>query len=200
MYVIGTAGHVDHGKSTLVKALTGIDPDRLQEEPKTRNHFRRSWLLALIAVTLLTSQLACENEHAAAEDALDNLVAELEVDRPADVAAYTERLQAFLKAHPEFYGIWARLIDRSGSFIASTYAHRTDGGYAATELDVPHAGHGEPKGFPSLLPANAGDWTDPYYDAGGGETWMVTRWVPARDADGIFAMIATDLLVDAPEP
>src|SRR3972149_4384617 len=32
MYVIGTAGHVDHGKSALVKALTGIDPDRLQEE------------------------------------------------------------------------------------------------------------------------------------------------------------------------
>jgi len=30
--VIGTAGHVDHGKSTLVHALTGIDPDRLQEE------------------------------------------------------------------------------------------------------------------------------------------------------------------------
>ncbi len=30
--MIGTAGHVDHGKSTLVKALTGIDPDRLQEE------------------------------------------------------------------------------------------------------------------------------------------------------------------------
>lgn len=32
MRVIGTAGHVDHGKSTLVKRLTGIDPDRLQEE------------------------------------------------------------------------------------------------------------------------------------------------------------------------
>jgi selenocysteine-specific elongation factor len=32
MHVIGTAGHVDHGKSELVKALTGIDPDRLQEE------------------------------------------------------------------------------------------------------------------------------------------------------------------------
>jgi selenocysteine-specific elongation factor len=32
MRVIGTAGHVDHGKSTLVKALTGIDPDRLIEE------------------------------------------------------------------------------------------------------------------------------------------------------------------------
>ncbi len=32
MRIIGTAGHVDHGKSTLVKALTGIDPDRLKEE------------------------------------------------------------------------------------------------------------------------------------------------------------------------
>lgn len=32
MYVIGTAGHVDHGKSSLVEALTGIDPDRLKEE------------------------------------------------------------------------------------------------------------------------------------------------------------------------
>ncbi len=30
--IIGTAGHIDHGKSTLVKALTGMDPDRLAEE------------------------------------------------------------------------------------------------------------------------------------------------------------------------
>ena len=32
MHVIGTAGHVDHGKSSLVQALTGINPDRLKEE------------------------------------------------------------------------------------------------------------------------------------------------------------------------
>ena len=32
MRTIATAGHVDHGKSTLVRALTGIDPDRLKEE------------------------------------------------------------------------------------------------------------------------------------------------------------------------
>jgi len=32
MFVIGTAGHIDHGKSVLVHALTGIDPDRLREE------------------------------------------------------------------------------------------------------------------------------------------------------------------------
>lgn len=32
MKVIGTAGHVDHGKSTLIEALTGMNPDRLKEE------------------------------------------------------------------------------------------------------------------------------------------------------------------------
>jgi len=31
-YVLGTAGHVDHGKTSLIKALTGIDTDRLKEE------------------------------------------------------------------------------------------------------------------------------------------------------------------------
>ncbi len=30
--ILGTAGHIDHGKSSLVRALTGIDPDRLKEE------------------------------------------------------------------------------------------------------------------------------------------------------------------------
>src|SRR4030088_286770 len=32
MHIVGTAGHVDHGKSALVRALTGTDPDRWLEE------------------------------------------------------------------------------------------------------------------------------------------------------------------------
>ena len=31
--VAGTAGHIDHGKSALVEALTGVHPDRLTDEP-----------------------------------------------------------------------------------------------------------------------------------------------------------------------
>lgn len=33
-FVVGTAGHIDHGKSTLITAMTGIDPDRLAEEKR----------------------------------------------------------------------------------------------------------------------------------------------------------------------
>jgi selenocysteine-specific elongation factor len=36
MHVVATAGHVDHGKSTLVRTLTGVDPDRLAEERRRR--------------------------------------------------------------------------------------------------------------------------------------------------------------------
>ena len=32
--IVGTAGHIDHGKSSLVEALTGVDPDRLEEEQR----------------------------------------------------------------------------------------------------------------------------------------------------------------------
>jgi len=31
-FIIGTAGHIDHGKTSLIKALTGMDTDRLKEE------------------------------------------------------------------------------------------------------------------------------------------------------------------------
>src|SRR5689334_8690049 len=32
--IVGTAGHIDHGKTSLVRALTGVDTDRLQEEKR----------------------------------------------------------------------------------------------------------------------------------------------------------------------
>ena len=33
-FILGTAGHIDHGKSSLILALTGTDPDRLPEEKR----------------------------------------------------------------------------------------------------------------------------------------------------------------------
>ena len=64
--------------------------------------------------------------------ALDTLVAELVAERPADAAAYTERLRAYLEAHPAFYGSAAALLDHASTVTASPYVYRTADGDATT--------------------------------------------------------------------
>ncbi len=152
-------------------------------------------LLALVT-TLACSDSASGQEasRTAVAAALDTLVA----DRPADAAAYTERLQAYLEVHPAFFGSAAVLLDRSGAVITSPYVYRTDDGYATKDVAVPSYNIEAQDWFTATLAANAGVWTDAYFDAGGGDIWMITRSVPVRDDEGIFAIITTDLAVDAP--
>ena len=130
--------------------------------------------------------------------ALDTLAAELAAERPADAAAYTERLRAYLEAHPVFYGSAAALLDRTGKITTSPYVYRTAAGYATLDLAVPSYNIEAQAWVTAPLTANAGVWTAPYFDAGGGEIWMITRSVPVRDPEGIFALVTTDLPVDAP--
>ncbi len=166
---------------------------------------------ALLALTLLASALiACgsnpPNQDASDEGALraevvaalDTLAAELAAERPADAAAYAERLRAYLEEHPGFYGSAAALLDRAGNITASPYIHRTDDGYATLDLAVPSYNIETQSWVTEPLAADAGVWTEPYFDAGGGEIWMVTRSVPVRDVEGVFAIVTTDLPVDAP--
>ena len=136
--------------------------------------------------------------RAAAVAALDSLVAELVTERPADAAAYAERLRAYLEVHPTFYGAAAALLDETGSVIASPYVHRAADGHRALDLAQPDYNIDEQEWVAMPLAANAGVWTPPYFDAGGGEIWMVTRSVPARDSGGVFAIVTTDLPVEAP--
>ena len=165
---------------------------------------RAMMLLFLTMLALVTAQ-GCgddasdqEASKGAVVTALDTLAAELVEDQPADADAYTERLQAYLEDHPSFFGIAAALLDRSGAVITSPYVYRTADGYASLDLAAPSYSIEAQDWFTAPLAAGAGVWTDPYFDAGGGEVWMVTRSVPVRDAEGIFAIITTDLAVDAP--
>ena len=130
--------------------------------------------------------------------ALDDLAEELVADRPDDAVTYIERLQAYLEAHPAFYGGAVALLNRDGNVVTSPYVYRTDDGYVTLDLAVPSYNIDSQDWVKAPLAANAGVWTEPYFDAGGGEVWMVTRSVPVRDAEGIFAIITTDLAVDAP--
>ena len=158
----------------------------------------------LLLLPLLATQ-ACrvgaptqEALQAEAVAALDSLVAELVAERPADAAAYAERLQAYLESHPAFYGSAAALMDEAGTVTASPYVHRTGDGYRTRDLALPEYNIEEQEWITMPLAANASIWTPPYFDAGGGEIRMITRSVPARDAGGIFAIVTTDLPVDDP--
>ena len=165
---------------------------------------RRAPTLTLLLLVVATTQ-ACrvgepdqEATRASAVAALDALVAELVAERPADTDAYAERLRAYLEAHPDFYGSAAALLDEAGTVVASPYVHRTADGFQALDLAQPGYGIQTQEWITMPLAADAGVWTPPYFDAGGGEIWMVTRSVPARDAEGVFAIVTTDLPVEAP--
>ena len=164
----------------------------------------RAAIASLLLLALVTT-LACTTRPPTQEalkaevvSALDALTAELAVSRPTDAAAYAERLRAFLDAHPAFYGSAAALLDQDGRVTASPYVYRTADGYATLDLAVPSYNIESQAWVTAPLAANAGVWTAPYFDAGGGEIWMVTRSVPVRDAEGVFALITTDLPVEDP--
>ena len=159
-----------------------------------------SLLLLALATTLActTSPPTQEALEAEVVSALDTLAAELAVARPTDAAAYTERLRAYLDAHPAFYGSAAALLDQDGRVTASPYVYRTPDGYATLDLAVPSYNIESQAWVRAPLAANAGVWTAPYFDARGGEIWMITRSVPVRDAEGVFALVGTDLPVEDP--
>ena len=165
---------------------------------------RAAVTLSLLSLALLTAQ-SCrsgaptqEVQQTAVVAALDTLVAELVAERPADAAAYAQRLRAYLEAHPAFYGSAAALLDEDGTVTTSPYVYRTADGYDTLDLATPSYNIEAQDWLTMPLAANTGIWTAPYFDAGGGEIWMITRSVPARDDGRVFAVVTTDLPVDPP--
>src|SRR5713226_9763990 len=84
--IIGTAGHIDHGKTTLVKALTGIDADRLEEEK------RRGITIDLgFAHLELDAPKASERQGGEAGLALSRQLQERNGEKSAKIACGLER-------------------------------------------------------------------------------------------------------------
>ena len=163
-------------------------------------------IATLLLLFGLTTTLACSNSEPALEmlreeaaAALDTLAAEIAAEPPPDPAAYAERLRTYLDSHPAFYGSAAALLDHEGNVTASPYVYRTSEGYVTLDLAVPSYNIDSQDWVKKPLAANAGVWIDPYFDAGGGEIWMISRVVPVSDAQGVFVIITTDLPVDEPD-
>lgn len=172
-------------------------------EVKTELHIANI-LLGVLVSLLIVGVMGCGDTADEGDlkpvvvEALDNLAEGLILDRPADADGYAERLHVYLEAHPAFFGSAAALLDPSGDVIASPYVYRTGDGYGVADLVEPSYNIEEQDWFAGPIKADAGVWTEPYFDAGGGDIWMVTRSVLLRDADGVFAVVTTDLAVDDP--
>ncbi len=155
-----------------------------REDGGHRGRLHSATIALLLTMLALVTTLGCSESDSsekalrdAVVTALDTLAADLLEDRPAGAAA---------------------LLDRSGAVITSPYVYRTANGYASLDLAAPSYNIEAQDWLTALLAESASVWTDPYFDAGGGEVWMITRSVPVRDSEGIFAIITTDLTVDAP--
>ena len=78
-------------------------------------------------------------------------------------------MRSYLEAHLGFYGSAAALLDEAGTVTASPYVYRMDDGYATLDLAQPDYDIATQEWVTMPLAANAGIWTPPYFDAGGGE-------------------------------
>ena len=157
-------------------------------------------LIALLMVVGVACGDASDDEDLkpAVVEALDALAKELVSDRPVDADAYADRLGVYLEAHPAFFGSGIALLDASGEVMSTPYVYRTGDDYSVTDLHVPSYRVEDQDWFTGPMEADAAVWTEPYFDAGGGDIWMITRSVPLRDAERVFAIVTTDLAVDDP--
>ena len=164
----------------------------------------RAILGIFLLLTLLSTIQACRSSIPSnkltkeqVEVALNTLISQLETQRPKDATAYAHHLRSYLETNPAFYGAAVALLDESKNVIASPYVYRTTDGFQTLDLATPDYEIENQAWFFEPLLTEDGVWTAPYFDQGGGEIWMITFAAPARDADGIFAIVTTDLPSDA---
>lgn len=96
------------------------------------------------------------------------------------------------------YGATMTLLDADGRATASPYWYRGAEGLAYADLMNMGYHIDEQAWLRAPLDARAPVWSAPYYDEGGGETWMRTYSVPVFSGDRIIAVATTDIEVPAP--
>lgn len=98
-----------------------------------------------------------------------------------------------------FFGSTVCLLDDKGKARYSPYWYRTSSALAFVDLAAnPSYAINEQAWLTKPLLSGAGVWSEPYFDAGGGEIWMKTYSLPVRANGSIIAIATTDLQVSAP--
>lgn len=133
------------------------------------------------------------------ETALDSFVATL-VRNPPNKTDISDRIKNYLLAQPNtFFGSTVSLLDSTEKVSYSPYWYRLNGSLAMKNLaDTTY--HIDSQSWLRLpIDGKKAVWTEPYFDAGGGEIWMRTRSVPVYINGKIIAVATTDLEVEKPK-
>ena len=164
-----------------------------------------AWWGALIWALALTSPALADGESAI-EGYLTDFLTRMEAQLPS-AAELPARVRDYVEKCPgACYGATVTLLNDTGEAVASPYWYRQAGWRSIrfqgkleyADLMSPDYRIDEQEWLRAPLRAGAPVWSEPYFDAGGGETWMRTLSVPVKVDGKIIAVATTDLKV--PEP
>jgi sigma-B regulation protein RsbU (phosphoserine phosphatase) len=122
----------------------------------------------------------------------------LQSDLPT-TATITERVRVYLNGQPTyFFGSTVTLLDANGLATTSPYWYRNNGSLLSKQLAVSNYNIDTQIWLRKPIDLKRPYWTEPYFDAGGGEIWMRTYSVPIIINNKVVAVATTDLAVDKP--
>ena len=157
---------------------------------------RRMLLCAVLALAL-PACTGSVDERKGVEKALDAFAQELAAT-PIEASALPARLRGYLGRNPGFFGSTVTLLGADQKASVSPYVYKAGEGYAEKNLVEPGYDIDSQAWLAKARDSKAATWTEPYYDAGGGEIWMITRIVPLMKDGVVYAVVTTGLPTDKP--
>jgi len=152
---------------------------------------RRLVLAALCALPLA----GCggdDSEQEVVEKALDAFALDL-ASTPIKPAELPARIRAYLTNNPSFFGSTVTVLAANQKASTSPYVFKRGTGYADKELVEPGYDIDNQAWLVQARNSKSSSWTAPYFDAGGGDIWMISRIVPLVRDGVVYAVVTTDL-------
>ena len=130
------------------------------------------------------------------ENALDEFVADLQ-SNPPYTADISDRVKNYMQGKSAiFYGSTVTLLDSKELAVISPYWFKQNNLFVYANL-MDTAYHIDSQSWlRQTIDGRAAIWTEPYFDAGGGNIWMKTRAVPVYIKGKIKAVATTDMSLD----
>ncbi len=159
----------------------------------------RRILICGMLTLALSSYSSGDDERQRVERSLHDFAMEL-LAAPIEAATLTEKIRAYLRRNPSFFGSTVTLIGANQKASVSPYVYKAANGYADKNLVEPSYDIDNQEWLAKARDGRAPTWTQPYFDAGGGEIWMVTRSFPLIKDGAVYGVVTTDLPVASPVP